>query len=268
MCLSLFSRKKRSPLEVAVEEVTNANLALRNNDARTAATSYEKAAKAYGEINQTSEQSKYLLEAARIYQSVDINEAVRVMSTAIDGFVIQGQLRRAATHASNLAEICKDGGHFSQAMYWYEKAATWFEQEGSTLLSNKSFIAYADIAALNGEPFRAAEIYQKVAEKSLGTPSAGWTVKEYCERAVLSMLIAKEFAQATQQRLKFCSWDRVFESSPENAYLERVIHAVAGNELTQFENAMFQWDQESRLSDWMVSASLIIKKQMSDEELL
>lgn len=262
------SRSNRSPLGVAIEEVANANTALRQEDARKAAISYERAAKAYGKVNQTSEQSKYLLEAARIYASVDINEAVRVMSTVINGFVVQGQLRRAATHASNLADICKDGNHLSQAMYWYEKSAIWFEKEGSTLLSNKSFIAYADISALNGEALRAAEVYQKVSEKSLGTPSASWTVKEYCERAVLSMLIAKEFAQATEQRLRFCSWDRSFEASIENANLERVIHAVAGNELTQFENAMFEWDQESRLSDWMVRASLIIKRQMSDEELL
>lgn len=268
MCFGWGFKKKRDPLEVATEEVTAANVALRNNDQKTAAGAYERAAAAYGQTTMASERAKYLLESARLYESFDVQQAARVTSYAISDLVAQGQYRRAATHALELGDVCKRGNNLSEAMHWYEKAAGWYEQEGSRLLSNKAYIAYADLAALNGEPLKAADVFAKVAKASVTTASAGWNVKEYCERAIMSLLIAKEYAQATELRIQFCSWDRQFAASRENFHLERVIHAAASRDLEQYENALFDWDQQARLNSWMVEASLIVKKQITDEELL
>lgn len=71
-------------------------------------------------------------EAFKVYRKTDPEDAARVLSSAIQHYVLRGNLRRAATQQQYLAEVYEvELGDMKQALDAYEKAAEWFEADNA-----------------------------------------------------------------------------------------------------------------------------------------
>ena len=85
-----------------------------------------------------------------MYRKSDPEDAARVLSSAIQHYVLKGNLRRAATQQQYLAEVYEvELGDMKRALDAYEKAAEWFEGDNAeayvpTLLSFFFLIIIAD----------------------------------------------------------------------------------------------------------------------------
>lgn len=67
-----------------------------------------------------------------MYRKTDPEDAARVLSSAINHYVLKGNLRRAATQQQHLAELFEvELGDPKRAIDAYEKAAEWFEGDNA-----------------------------------------------------------------------------------------------------------------------------------------
>jgi alpha-soluble NSF attachment protein len=73
-----------------------------------------------------------LQEAFKVYRKSDPEDAARVLSAAIQHYVLKGNLRRAATQQQHLAEVYEvELGDTKKALEAYEKAAEWFDGDNA-----------------------------------------------------------------------------------------------------------------------------------------
>jgi alpha-soluble NSF attachment protein len=73
-----------------------------------------------------------LQEAFKVYRKSYPEDAVRVLSTAIQHYVLNGNLRRAASQQQYLAEVYEQQlGDIKNALEAYEKAAEWFDADNA-----------------------------------------------------------------------------------------------------------------------------------------
>lgn len=67
-----------------------------------------------------------------MYRKSDPEDAARVLSAAIQHYVLKGNLRRAATQQQHLAEVYEvELGDMKKALEAYEKAAEWFDGDNA-----------------------------------------------------------------------------------------------------------------------------------------
>lgn len=72
-----------------------------------------------------------------MYRKSDPEDAARVLSNAIQHYVLRGNLRRAATQQQYLAEVYEvELGDMKKALEAYEKAAEWFEADNAEAYVN------------------------------------------------------------------------------------------------------------------------------------
>jgi alpha-soluble NSF attachment protein len=83
-------------------------------------------------LNEPDEAANTLVEAFKVYKKTDPVDSARVLDLAINHYTSKGNLRRAATHKQNLAQIYEiDIGDQKKAIENYELAASWFESDNA-----------------------------------------------------------------------------------------------------------------------------------------
>lgn len=100
---------------------------------KEAGLAFEKAATIQSQnLNEPDDAANTLNEAFKVYRKSDPEDAVRVLSSAIQHYVLKGNLRRAATQQQYLAEVYEvELGDMKRALDAYEKAADWFEGDNA-----------------------------------------------------------------------------------------------------------------------------------------
>lgn len=100
---------------------------------KEAGQAFEKAAHIQTQnINEPDDAANTLQEAFKVYRKSDPEDAARVLSSAIQHYVLRGNLRRAATQEQYLAELYEmELGDMKKALESYEKAAEWFEGDNA-----------------------------------------------------------------------------------------------------------------------------------------
>lgn len=83
-------------------------------------------------LNEPDDAANSLTEAFKVYRKTDPEDAVRVLSGAIQHYIGKGNFRRAATHQQNLAETYEvEIGDAKRALQEYEKAAEWYDSDNA-----------------------------------------------------------------------------------------------------------------------------------------
>lgn len=73
-----------------------------------------------------------MVEAFKVYKTVEPQSAARCLDMAINQYTMKGNFRRAATHKQNLGEVYEvQIGDQKKAMESYETAAGWFMSDGA-----------------------------------------------------------------------------------------------------------------------------------------
>jgi alpha-soluble NSF attachment protein len=103
---------------------------------------FEKAAAIQSKnLNEPDDMANSLTEAFKVYRKTEPEDAVRVLSVAIQHYISKGNFRRAATHQQNLAEVYEvEVGDMKKALEAYERAAEWFESDNAEACVETSLV--------------------------------------------------------------------------------------------------------------------------------
>jgi alpha-soluble NSF attachment protein len=208
-----------------------------------------------------------LQEAFKVYRKSDPEDAARVLSAAIQHYVLKGNLRRAATQQQHLAEVYEvELGDTKKALEAYEKAAEWFDGDNAEALANKHYLKVADLAALEGDYYKAIENYERIGRSSITNNLMKWSVKDYFLKAGICHLASKDIVAANRALESYRDTDPTFASTREHQLLVDLVQAIEAGDQEAFSDKLFQYDQLSKLDKWKTTLLLRIKSDIEEAE--
>lgn len=131
-------------------------------------------------------------------------------------------------------------------------------------LANKLWLKVADVAALEGDYYKAIENYEKVAEQSINNNLMRYSVKEYFLKAGICHLASGDIVASQRALEKYRDLDPSFATQREHMLLTDLCEAIEAKSQEQFTDKLFQYDQVSKLDKW--KTTLLVKVKNSIEE--
>jgi len=264
---SLFGGRQEK-WENAADLYTQAANAFRmQNQNKEAGQAFEKAANIQTQkLNEPDDAANTLTEAFKVYKKTDPLDAARCLDVAINHYTSKGNFRRAATHKQNLAEIYEiELGDQKKAIESYELAASWFENDNAGALANKLWLKVADLAAMEGDYYKAIELFEKVASTAVSNNLMKWSVKDYFLKAGLCHLAVGDQVATNRAFEKYRDMDPTFPSQREHQLLVDLYEAVEAGDQEMFADKLFQYDQMSKLDKWKTVILLKIKNSIEEK---
>ena len=121
-------------------------------------------------------------------------------------------------------------------------------------MANKLYLKVADLAALQGDYYKAIENFEKVSSSSVTNDLLKWSVKEYFLKAGLCHLAVGDLVATNRALEKYRVMDPSFASTRECQLLVDLAEAVDAGDQEVFADKLFQYDQMSKLVslfDWI-----------------
>jgi len=264
---SLFGGRQEK-WENAADLYTQAANAFRmQSQNKEAGQAFEKAANIQTQkLNEPDDAANTLTEAFKVYKKTDPLDAARCLDIAINHYTSKGNFRRAATHKQNLAEIYEiELGDQKKAIESYTLAASWFENDNADALANKLWLKVADLAAMEGDYYKAIELFEKVASTAVSNNLMKWSVKEYFLKAGLCHLAVGDQVATNRAFEKYRDMDPTFPSQREHQLLVDLYEAVEAGDQEMFADKLFQYDQMSKLDKWKTVILLKIKNSIEEK---
>jgi len=264
---SLFGGRQEK-WEGACELYTQAANAFRmQNQNKEAGQAFEKAANIQTQkLNEPDDAANTLTEAFKVYRKTEPLDAARCLDVAINHYTSKGNFRRAATHKQNLAEIYEiEIGDQKKAIESYELAASWFENDNAEALANKLWLKVADLAAMEGDYYKAIELFEKVASTAVSNQLMKWSVKDYFLKAGLCHLAVGDQVATNRAFEKYRDMDPTFPSQREHQLLVDMYEAVEAGDQEMFADKLFHYDQMSKLDKWKTVILLKIKNSIEEK---
>lgn len=228
-----------------------------------AASAFKKAAENFQKAKGDTEVTTCLVEAARAYvKAGDSKTATEVLETeALPRMVDAGRLTQAAKLHEEVAKMFDDEGQFAEAIEHYEKAADLFSSDNSNSAAGKCKSRVAHLAAQLDPPDfeKAAEVFEAVGAESLSSNLLKFGAKGYFQQAVMCLLARGDIVTAEAALNKFKDMDYTFGGSRECKLMEDVCAAFKDGSTDAFTDAVYNYDQISKLDPWKTSVLLKIK---------
>ncbi|BCR96536.1 alpha-soluble NSF attachment protein SEC17 [Aspergillus luchuensis] len=234
---------------------------------KEAGLAFEKAASIQTQnLNEPDDAANTLTEAFKVYRKSDPEDAARVLSSAIQHYVLKGNLRRAATQQQHLAEVYEvELGDTKKALEAYEKAAEWFDGDNAEALANKHYLKAADLAALEGDYYKAIEHYERIGRSSINNNLMKWSVKDYFLKAGICHLATNDLVAANRALENYRDIDTTFASTREHQLLVDLVQTIEAGDQEAFADKLFQFDQLSKLDKWKTTLLLRIKNSIEEQ---
>ena len=124
----------------------------------------------------------------------------------------------------------------------------------------------ADIAALDGDYYKAIENYEKVAQASISNNLMRYSVKEYFLKAGICHLATGDQVSTERALDKYRDMDPTFASQREHQLLIDVLGAVQEGDQEKFADKLYAYDQMSKLDKWKTTILLRIKGQIEEAD--
>ncbi|GKZ17668.1 vesicular-fusion protein S17 [Aspergillus brasiliensis] len=263
-----FFGGKTEKYENAADLYTQAANAFRvQKQNKEAGLAFEKAASIQTQnLNEPDDAANTLAEAFKVYRKTDPEDAARVLSSAIQHYVLKGNLRRAATQQQHLAEVYEvELGDTKKALEAYEKAAEWFDGDNAEALANKHYLKAADLAALEGDYYKAIEHYERIGRSSINNNLMKWSVKDYFLKAGICHLATNDLVAANRALENYRDIDTTFASTREHQLLVDLTQTIEAGDQEAFADKLFQFDQLSKLDKWKTTLLLRIKNSIEEQ---
>ncbi|EON64560.1 hypothetical protein W97_03793 [Coniosporium apollinis CBS 100218] len=264
-----FFGGRTEKLEQAVELYTQAANAFRMQKMnREAGDTFMRAAEIMtSKLSEPDDAANTYVEAFKVYRKSDPEEAAKALQQAINHWTSKGNLRRAATHQQNLAELYEvEIGDQKRALEAYETCGAWFESDNAEALANKIFLKVGDLAALEGDYYKAIQMYEQVAKSSINNNLMKWSVKEYLLKAGICQLATGDSVGTNQALEKYRDLDPSFSATRECQLLSSLAEAVEHGDPEAFADELFKFDQMSKLDKWKTTILLRVKNQIEQKE--
>ncbi|KAK1830804.1 soluble NSF attachment protein [Podospora conica] len=266
---SFFSSGREDKYQTAADlYIQAANAFKLNRENREAGQAFEKAAAIHRDkLNEPDDAANLMIDAFKVYRKDHPQDAVRCLDSAIRQYTSKGNFRRAASHKESQGEIYENELlDRKNALECYESAAQWYEGDNATALANKLWLKVADIAALEGDYYRAIENYDKVADASLGNNLMKYSVKEYFLKAGICVLATKDLVSTRRNLERYREKDPGFAGTREHQLLVDLTDAFEGQNQEQFTDKLYQYDQMSRLDKWKTEMLVRIKNNIEEAD--
>ncbi|KAE8376435.1 soluble NSF attachment protein [Aspergillus bertholletiae] len=254
--------------ENAADLYTQAGNAFRvQKQNKEAGLAFEKAASIQTQhLNEPDDAANSLQEAFKVYRKSDPEDATRVLSSAIQHYVLKGNFRRAATQQQYLAEVYEvELGDQKKALEAYEKAAEWFDSDNAEALANKHYLKAADLAALEGDYYKAIEHYERIGRSSISNNLMKWSVKDYFLKAGICHLATNDLVATNRALENYRDIDNTFPSTREHQLLIDLVQTIEQGDQEAFADKLFQYDQLSKLDKWKTTLLLRIKSNIEEQ---
>ncbi|KAL2116956.1 hypothetical protein VTJ04DRAFT_9124 [Mycothermus thermophilus] len=263
-----FSNKEEKYQNAADYYVQAANAYRLEKLNKEAGQAFEAAAAIHRDkLNEPDDAANLMVDAFKVYRKEYPQDAIRCIKVAIERYQAKGNFRRAASHLENAAELLEvDLGDRKTAMQFYADAARWYEEDGAKALANKLWLKEADIAALEGDYYRAIQNFEKVADSSLENHLMKYSVKDYFFKAGLCILATKDLVSARRNLQRYCEKDPSFAGQREAQLLSDLIEAIEQGNQEMFTDKLYAYDQMSRLDRWKSEILLRVKNQIEEAD--
>ncbi|KAE8145978.1 soluble NSF attachment protein [Aspergillus avenaceus] len=264
-----FFGGKTEKFENAADLYTQAANAFRvQKQNKEAGLAFEKAASIQSQnLNEPDDAANSLQEAFKVYRKSDPEDATRVLSSAIQHYVLKGNFRRAATQQQYLAEVYEvELGDTKKALEAYEKAAEWFDSDNAEALANKHYLKAADLAALEGDYYKSIEHYERIGRSSISNNLMKWSVKDYFLKAGICHLATNDLVATNRALDNYRDIDTTFISTREHQLLVDLVQSIEQGDQEAFADKLFQFDQLSKLDKWKTTLLLRIKNNIEEQQ--
>ncbi|QRV76613.1 Vesicular-fusion protein Sec17 [Ceratobasidium sp. AG-Ba] len=204
--------------------------------------------------------------AAKAYKRGFPDLAANALTATISLLTKAGRFRQAADREKEIAQIyLQDAQDLSKACESFERAGEWYAQEDAMATANACFKDAADLHAELGHYPHAIARYEQVADHSLTSALTKYSVKEYWLRAGLCALAMQDTVTARRNQAKYGTQDVTYPSTREAKFISSLAEAVDASDKEAFTQAVYEYDQVTKLDNWKTSILLHIKRGMSDE---
>lgn len=132
-------------------------------------------------------------------------------------------------------------------------------------LANKLWLKVADLAAMEGDYYKAIELFEKVAQTAVSNNLMKWSVKDYFLKAGLCHLAVGDQVATNRAFEKYRDMDPTFPSQREHQLLVDLYEAVEAGDQEMFADKLFQYDQMSKLDKWKTVILLKIKNSIEEK---
>ena len=133
-------------------------------------------------------------------------------------------------------------------------------------LANKLWLKVADIAAIEGDYYKAIEQYEKVASASVGNNLMRYSVKDYFLKAGICHLATADAVGSRRAIDKYVEMDPTFQGQRECALLNDLLDSVEKGDQESFTDKLFQYDQVSKLDRWKTTMLVRVKNAIEPPE--
>ncbi|PHH69394.1 hypothetical protein CDD83_5728 [Cordyceps sp. RAO-2017] len=216
-------------------------------------------------LNEPDDAANTLVDAFKAYRKDDPEAAARCLNVAVDRYCAKGNFRRAASHKESMGELYElELGDTKSALQCYEAAAGWYEGDNAIALANKLWLKVADVAALDGDYYKAIENYEKVAEQSMNNNLMKYSVKDYFLRAGICHLASGDFIASQRALERYREMDPAFATQREHLLLTDLCDAIEAKSQEQFTDKLFQYDQVSKLDKWKTTILVRVKNSIEE----
>ncbi|KAK3946209.1 soluble NSF attachment protein [Diplogelasinospora grovesii] len=239
---------------------------------KEAGEAFEKAATIHADKlrDGRDEAANVRVEAFKVYKAAgEYDHASRCVDFSIKHWCSKGNFRRAAQWKEKEAEMWQEpneGNNPKRALECSDTAAQWYESDGATALANKMWLKVAEYAALNNDFYRAIEIYEKVADSSLGNNLMMYSVKDYYFKALICQLATKDLVATHRNLERYQQKDPGFANTRECMLMTDLVAGVEAGDSDAFTDKLHAFNQMSKLDNWKVAMFLKIKQNIEEAD--
>lgn len=133
-------------------------------------------------------------------------------------------------------------------------------------LANKLWLKVADVAALEGDYYKAIENYEKVAAQSINNNLMRYSVKDYFLKAGICHLATGDSVATSRALEKYRDMDPQFATQREHMLLVDLSEAIEAKSQEQFTDKLFQFDQINKLDKWKTTLLVRIKDTIEEAD--
>jgi alpha-soluble NSF attachment protein len=257
--------------EVALE--TAADLLKRSATAFKLEKNYARAAESYlkaAEVLIAQRAASYdvnnsYIEAARCYiKTGSVDEGIGIMELkALPSIIDEGSLIRAAKLYTEMANVCLD--EKEKAIKYFEEAARYYQMENATTTYIASLEQVATLSCQIDTPNynRSIELFASIGKEAADNQNLKYQTTDYFFNCIILCLAKDDIVCATNYLEEFANIYYPFTNTREYKLLQDIICVYPDNNVTAFTDAVFNYDQISRLNPWRTSILLTIKNNMN-----
>ncbi|KAF2762313.1 TPR-like protein [Pseudovirgaria hyperparasitica] len=213
-----------------------------------------------------NEAANMRVEAFNTWRKTHPELAAGALRQVIDHFK-KTNLRRASKFSEDLAKLYEiELGDNERALAEYETAAMGYQNDNADALANKNFLKAADLSALAGDYYKAIGYYVEVAKQSISNNLMRYSVKEYLFKAGICHLATNDTLGATNAFTEYAALDNNFAIAREHKLLVDLAEAANEGNDEAFSEALYLFDQMSKLDDWKTAILRRIKENIQNKQ--